>query len=174
MSDSFKNPWQGQPSGYKQMLYFVKTSHFSFICIHVHQVEPNVLLGLSAVGDATVMPVFVYTIFGSSHQLAVGPVALISLLVANVLSGIVDSSDELYTELAILLALMENDETVEQAAMREVLEEAGVRGDLMASLGEYDFKSKTLHGKLCPQGLCKGIVKLVIEIYFNTTFLVLM
>ncbi|KAL8166803.1 hypothetical protein V2J09_008302 [Rumex salicifolius] len=55
---------------------------------------------------ASVMPVFVYAIFGSSRQLAVGPVALISLLVANVLSGIVDSSDELYTELAILLALM--------------------------------------------------------------------
>lgn len=47
-----------------------------------------------------------YAIFGSSRQLAVGPVALVSLLVSNVLSGIVDSSDALYTELAILLALM--------------------------------------------------------------------
>ncbi|KAJ9175652.1 hypothetical protein P3X46_014189 [Hevea brasiliensis] len=52
------------------------------------------------------VPVFVYAIFGSSRQLATGPVALVSLLVSNVLSGIVDSSDELYTELAILLALM--------------------------------------------------------------------
>lgn len=52
------------------------------------------------------VPLFVYAIFGSSRQLAVGPVALVSLLVSNVLSGIVDSSDELYTELAILLALM--------------------------------------------------------------------
>lgn len=52
------------------------------------------------------MPVFVYAIFGSSRQLATGPVALVSLLVSNVLGGIVDSSDELYTELAILLALM--------------------------------------------------------------------
>lgn len=52
------------------------------------------------------VPVFVYAIFGSSRQLAVGPVALVSLLVSNVLSAIVDSSDELYTELAILLALM--------------------------------------------------------------------
>ncbi|XP_041000401.1 probable sulfate transporter 4.2 isoform X1 [Juglans microcarpa x Juglans regia] len=52
------------------------------------------------------MPLFVYAIFGSSRQLAVGPVALVSLLVSNVLSEIVDSSDELYTELAILLALM--------------------------------------------------------------------
>ncbi|XP_047316218.1 probable sulfate transporter 4.2 [Impatiens glandulifera] len=52
------------------------------------------------------MPVFVYAVFGSSRQLAVGPVALVSLLVSNVLGNIVDSSDELYTELAILLALM--------------------------------------------------------------------
>ncbi|XP_060212619.1 probable sulfate transporter 4.2 isoform X1 [Lycium barbarum] len=52
------------------------------------------------------IPIFVYTIFGSSRQLAIGPVALTSLLVSNVLSSIVEPSDELYTELAILLALM--------------------------------------------------------------------
>ncbi|XP_010905703.1 sulfate transporter 4.1, chloroplastic isoform X2 [Elaeis guineensis] len=52
------------------------------------------------------VPIFVYAIFGSSRQLAVGPVALVSLLVSNVLSHIVDPSNELYTELAILLALM--------------------------------------------------------------------
>ncbi|CAK7325612.1 unnamed protein product [Dovyalis caffra] len=52
------------------------------------------------------IPIFVYAIFGSSRQLAVGPVALVSLLVSNVLGGIVDSSDKLYTELAILLAFM--------------------------------------------------------------------
>ncbi|KAK9070506.1 hypothetical protein SSX86_010908 [Deinandra increscens subsp. villosa] len=51
------------------------------------------------------VPVFVYSIFGSSRQLAVGPVALVSLLVSNVLGG-VDSSTELYTELAIMLSLM--------------------------------------------------------------------
>lgn len=56
--------------------------------------------------DSGFVPVFVYAVFGSSRQLAVGPVALVSLLVSNVLSAIVDSSDELYTELAILLALM--------------------------------------------------------------------
>ncbi|KAH9603062.1 hypothetical protein KSS87_014864, partial [Heliosperma pusillum] len=39
-------------------------------------------------------------------QLAVGPVALTSLLVANVLSKIANPSDERYTELAITLALM--------------------------------------------------------------------
>ncbi|KAF6148854.1 hypothetical protein GIB67_014225 [Kingdonia uniflora] len=52
------------------------------------------------------VPIFVYAIFGSSRQLAIGPVALVSLLVSNVLGGIADSSEELYTELAILLALM--------------------------------------------------------------------
>ncbi|KAL8257651.1 hypothetical protein R6Q59_029692 [Mikania micrantha] len=51
------------------------------------------------------VPVFVYSIFGSSRQLAVGPVALVSLLVSNVL-GNIDSSGELYTELTILLSLM--------------------------------------------------------------------
>ncbi|XP_054787738.1 sulfate transporter 4.1, chloroplastic-like isoform X2 [Prosopis cineraria] len=51
------------------------------------------------------VPVFVYAVFGSSRQLAVGPVALVSLLVSNVLSSITSSS-ELYTELAILLAFM--------------------------------------------------------------------
>ncbi|XP_074276240.1 putative sulfate transporter 4.2 [Silene latifolia] len=52
------------------------------------------------------LPIFVYAIFGSSRQLAVGPVALTSLLVANVLSKIANPSDERYTELAITLALM--------------------------------------------------------------------
>ncbi|KAJ8770350.1 hypothetical protein K2173_014961 [Erythroxylum novogranatense] len=35
----------------------------------------------------------------------------------------------------------ENDEAVEEAAAREALEEAGVRGDLMHFLGHYEFKS---------------------------------
>ncbi|KAL2329633.1 hypothetical protein Fmac_017214 [Flemingia macrophylla] len=52
------------------------------------------------------VPIFVYAIFGSSRQLAVGPVALVSLLVSNVLGSIADSSSELYTQLAILLSLM--------------------------------------------------------------------
>lgn len=52
------------------------------------------------------VPIFVYTIFGSSRQLAIGPVALTSLLVSNILGNIVDSSEQLYTDLAILLALM--------------------------------------------------------------------
>lgn len=56
--------------------------------------------------DSGFVPIFVYAIFGSSRQLAIGPVALVSLLVSNALGKIVDSSDDLYIELAILLALM--------------------------------------------------------------------
>ena len=52
------------------------------------------------------MPIFVYAIFGSSRQLAIGPVALVSLLVSNALGDIADSSEELHIELAILLALL--------------------------------------------------------------------
>lgn len=47
-----------------------------------------------------------YAIFGSSRQLAIGPVALVSLLVSNALGGITDTNEELHIELAILLALL--------------------------------------------------------------------
>ncbi|XAR54469.1 hypothetical protein NMG60_11029612, partial [Bertholletia excelsa] len=50
----------------------------------------------------------------------------------------------------------ENDETVEEAAVREAVEEAGVRGDLMGFLGVYPFKSKTHQDEFCPEGLCKA------------------
>lgn len=50
----------------------------------------------------------------------------------------------------------ENDESVEEAAAREALEEAGVRGDLKHFLGTYDFKSKTLQDDCSPEGLCKA------------------
>ncbi|CAL5420680.1 unnamed protein product [Camellia sinensis] len=50
----------------------------------------------------------------------------------------------------------ENDETVEEAALREALEEAGVRGDLLHFLGYYKFKSKTLQDEFSPEGLCKA------------------
>ncbi|KAK1365999.1 Nudix hydrolase domain-containing protein [Heracleum sosnowskyi] len=50
----------------------------------------------------------------------------------------------------------ENDETVEEAAAREALEEAGVRGDLMHLLGDYYFTSKTLRDESSPAGLCKA------------------
>lgn len=50
----------------------------------------------------------------------------------------------------------ENDETVEEAAVREAIEEAGVRGDLMDFLGDYDFRSKTHQDEFCPEGLCRA------------------
>ncbi|KAJ7290917.1 hypothetical protein O6H91_Y291700 [Diphasiastrum complanatum] len=50
----------------------------------------------------------------------------------------------------------ETDETVEEAACREALEEAGVRGQMKAYLGSWDFKSKRQQGYSCPEGLCRG------------------
>lgn len=46
----------------------------------------------------------------------------------------------------------ENDETVEEAAAREAIEEAGVRGDLVQLLGFYDFKSKQ------PEAMCRAAI----------------
>ncbi|KAL3819701.1 hypothetical protein ACJIZ3_005606 [Penstemon smallii] len=50
----------------------------------------------------------------------------------------------------------ENDETAEEAAVREAIEEAGVRGDLVHFLGCYLFKSKTLQDEFSPEGLCRA------------------
>ncbi|XVF00224.1 hypothetical protein REPUB_Repub03eG0266600 [Reevesia pubescens] len=50
----------------------------------------------------------------------------------------------------------ENDETVEEAAVREAIEEAGVRGDLMDFIGYYHFKSKTHQDEFNSEGLCKA------------------
>ncbi|XP_073525765.1 uncharacterized protein [Phyllobates terribilis] len=50
----------------------------------------------------------------------------------------------------------EDDETLQQAVVSEAMEEAGVKGDLMGSLGVYDFKSRTLQDEYCPSGLCKA------------------
>ncbi|KAB5544227.1 hypothetical protein DKX38_012339 [Salix brachista] len=80
------------------------TQFMDYVSYHKIKIVVN-LTSLDKV-DTGFVPIFVYAIFGSSRQLAVGPVALVSLLVSNVLGGIVNSSDELYTELAILLAFM--------------------------------------------------------------------
>ncbi|XP_077218369.1 nudix hydrolase homolog 16 isoform X2 [Tasmannia lanceolata] len=50
----------------------------------------------------------------------------------------------------------ENDETVEEAAIREAIEEAGVRGDIMGYLGDYNFKSKTHQDEFSPDGSCRA------------------
>ncbi|XP_039146175.1 nudix hydrolase 16, mitochondrial-like isoform X2 [Dioscorea cayenensis subsp. rotundata] len=50
----------------------------------------------------------------------------------------------------------ENDETVKEAAVREAVEEAGVRGDLKKFLGFYCFKSKSHQDEFSPEGWCKA------------------
>ncbi len=55
---------------------------------------------------ASIIPLIVYAIFGTSRQLAVGPVAMVSLLIASGVGVIVESGTDAYIELAILLALM--------------------------------------------------------------------
>jgi SulP family sulfate permease len=55
---------------------------------------------------ASTIPLILYAIFGTSRQLAVGPVAMISLLVAAGVGNLVKTGSEEYIALAILLALM--------------------------------------------------------------------
>ncbi|CAI0461909.1 unnamed protein product, partial [Linum tenue] len=50
----------------------------------------------------------------------------------------------------------ENDETVKEAAVREAIEEAGVRGDILDFIGDYHFKSKTNQEESCTEGLCRA------------------
>ena len=55
---------------------------------------------------AALVPQIIYTLTGTSRQLAVGPVAMDSLLVAAGLSAIVQIGTENYVSMAILLAFM--------------------------------------------------------------------
>ncbi len=55
---------------------------------------------------ASVVPVVVYALFGSSRQLAVGPVAIVSLLTAAGLAPLVEDGTAAYLEAAALLALL--------------------------------------------------------------------
>jgi sulfate permease, SulP family len=55
---------------------------------------------------ASLVPLVVYAMFGSSRHLAVGPVAMISLLVAASVGPLADGDPARYIELAVLLALM--------------------------------------------------------------------
>jgi len=55
---------------------------------------------------ASTFPLLAYALFGSSRQLAVGPVAMISLLVFAGLSPLADAGSPKYVQLALLLALM--------------------------------------------------------------------
>lgn len=55
---------------------------------------------------AALVPLLVYGVFGTSRQLAVGPVAMVSLLVAAGVGPLAGSDEGRYVELALLLALM--------------------------------------------------------------------
>jgi SulP family sulfate permease len=57
---------------------------------------------------ASTIPIFLYALLGTSYQLAVGPVAMASLLIASGLAPLVsaDADPETYLKFAILLALL--------------------------------------------------------------------
>lgn len=55
---------------------------------------------------AVTLPLFVYAILGTSRQLAVGPVAMVSLLTAASISAIPGIDQETFISLAIVLSLM--------------------------------------------------------------------
>ncbi|MEZ4443808.1 MAG: solute carrier family 26 protein [Polyangiaceae bacterium] len=55
---------------------------------------------------ASLLPLVVYALFGTSRQLAVGPVAMVSLLVAAGVSQLAPTGSSAYVTYAILLALM--------------------------------------------------------------------
>ncbi len=55
---------------------------------------------------ASTFPLMVYPLFGSSRHLAIGPVAMLSLLVFSGISGLAHPGSERYLELVFLLTLM--------------------------------------------------------------------
>lgn len=55
---------------------------------------------------ASVMPLLVYALFGTSRQLAVGPVAMVALLVSSGVGVLAPIGSDDYIAMAILLALM--------------------------------------------------------------------
>jgi sulfate permease, SulP family len=55
---------------------------------------------------ASTIPLIIYALFGSSRQLAVGPVAMVSLLVFTGVSALAEPGTEEFVSLALLLALM--------------------------------------------------------------------
>ena len=55
---------------------------------------------------ASIVPVIVYAIFGTSRQLAVGPVAIVSLMTATALAPLFEQGSAGYVSAAALLALM--------------------------------------------------------------------
>eukprot|EP00245_Coleochaete_scutata_P002551 TRINITY_DN13455_c0_g1_i1.p1 TRINITY_DN13455_c0_g1~~TRINITY_DN13455_c0_g1_i1.p1 ORF type:complete len:178 (+),score=34.75 TRINITY_DN13455_c0_g1_i1:142-675(+) len=52
----------------------------------------------------------------------------------------------------------ETDESAEEAACREAMEEAGVRGIIQEKVGVWDFKSKRQRNELCRDGDCRAYI----------------
>jgi len=67
-----------------------------------------VLAGLPAIYGlyASTVALIVYALFGSSRKLAVGPMAMVSLMVASGVGGIVEGEGGRFIELAIVLGLL--------------------------------------------------------------------
>jgi SulP family sulfate permease len=67
-----------------------------------------IIAGLPAVYGlyASIVPILIYAVFGTSRQLAVGPVAMVSLLTATAVGSFQGLSSSDYIAYAILLALM--------------------------------------------------------------------
>src|SRR5690606_38997881 len=55
---------------------------------------------------ASIVPVAIYAVMGTSRELAVGPVAMVSLLLAVGVGALAQGGTEAYVALAVLLALM--------------------------------------------------------------------
>lgn len=55
---------------------------------------------------ASILPLFIYGLLGTSRTLAVGPVAIVSLLVASGLTPLAAPGSSLYVQLALTLALL--------------------------------------------------------------------
>ena len=55
---------------------------------------------------ASIVPIFTYAVFGSSRQLAVGPVALVSLLISTSVSEMAEVGSDDYVRIAVGAALM--------------------------------------------------------------------
>ncbi len=55
---------------------------------------------------ASIVPLVLYALLGTSRELAVGPVAMVSLLVATGVAPLADTGTELFVAYAILLSLM--------------------------------------------------------------------
>ncbi len=66
------------------------------------------IAGLPAVYGlyASIVPILIYAIFGTSRQLAVGPVAMVSLLTATAIGSFEGITTEQYISYAIVLALL--------------------------------------------------------------------